>query len=272
MKLHKIYPITPVSKQMNSSLWYAPWRIVTFAMCLPVLLLALAACSDGQEGTVNDQATVNQRNETQRSVQEGTDEFAENAETMFREADQELEQIGQRIEDTGDDARTEVQDELDDLRQRRDRLRAGIDSLKTKNGEEAREMRMTLEGKVDDYKRDLRRVRLESIESKDEFVEAVRTEIQEIDEQINQLRQSVSQMDSTRATGFEGTVSEFKVQREELKTNLQDVMSSGSGEFADARAAMAEVISALRSKVDQAFDEVQDMDRRQKTAGLSGGE
>lgn len=240
-------------------------------MCLPVLVLALSACTDGQDETFDDQATDNQANETQSSSQEETTELTDNAETMFRDADQELEQIDQRIESTGDNAETGMQDELDDLRQRRDSLQAGMDSLTTKTGEKGREMRMALEEKVDDYKRDLRRVRLESINSKDEFVDAAQTEIQEIDEQINQLQQSVSQMDSTRMSGHEDTVSEFKVQREELKTNLQDVMSSGSGEFADARAAMAEVISALRSKVDQAFDDVQDMDRRQKTAGLSEG-
>lgn len=252
---------------MNSSLWYAPWRIVAFAACLPVLILALAACSDVQEGTPDDQTDG-----TQRSVQEETNEFAGDARPVLRDADQEREQIGQRMEDAGNDAGTKVQDELDGLRQRRDSLQAGIDSLATKTGEEAREMRGQLESKVSQHQRDLRRVRLGSIESKEEFVEVAQTEIQEIDRQIEQLQQTLSQMDSSRISRYEGTVSELKVQGEELETNLQDVMNSGSRELADARAAMAEGISALRSKVDQTLDDVKDMDPRPKTAGVRGGE
>lgn len=247
---------------MNDARAHPPWRAVAFAACLPVLILGVAACSDGNEDAFEDQT-----DRTKDSVQEETNEFAGQVETTLREINRELNQISQRVESVGDDAGMRIQDDLDNLHQRRSGLQTDVDTLLTKKGKEAWKMREELQGRMNGYERDLRAVRLRSIESKEEFAKAARTEIQEIDEQVEQMQQRLSQMDSTRISKYEGTLSEFRGEQEELEINLKDAMSSGSKEFVDARAAMAEVITALRSEVDQAFDDVKSMDRRPKTDG-----
>lgn len=290
-----------MNTQMKSSQAYSIWRAAAFAACLPLLALSFAACSDGREVARDEQTADNQTAEDQTaqarrsvdgkdavredsvqedSVQEEMTAFASGAETALGEADQDLEQIGQRIENVGEDGATEMQSalqgKLQALRQRRDSLQTDLDRLTAQEGEEAREMRDELDERMIEYKRDLRTVRLESIESKEEFVDAARTEMQEIGEQVEQMQQRLSQMDSTRISGMEDTMgdalSEFNVEREQLETNLQDVIGSRSDEFADARAAMAEVIAALRSKVDQASRKVEGMDPRSKATSMWGGE
>lgn len=253
---------------MIQSQFYKSRRAVAFAVCLPILILAFAACSDREDdGYDDDEAT-----QTQASMQEDMEAFESDVEASLNETGQELEEIGQRIENAGDELGAEIESDFDDLRQRREDLETDFDSLKAVEGEEGRDAREELRSRVQQYEHDLRVARLKAIESKEEFVGVAKQEVEEVDKHIRQLEQRVSQMDSTQAMDHEDELANIRDERQDLDKNFDDLMATSRDDLQDARAAMAEDVAALRSEVDELHNELGAAGRSPSTADIGGDE
>ena len=230
-------------------------------LLLSTFLLVFTACTDQEEAQVRETAE-----ETAQAAQADVEAFKQEFQSSLNNADQQLQQVSQRIDTSAEQANAELQEELTDIRQRRDQLEKQVGDLQASGVEEFRQARADLRSRMNHLEHDLRVARLESIESKEEFVQAVQAELEDINQEMNQLNQNLDGTGENVRAEYSQTMEALKKERKLLKENLSELEQAGSSEFKDMRVAIAEDVAALGSEINQASNELESATRSRTAA------
>lgn len=213
--------------------------------CTVAALLFLVACG-GQEAP-----------EERQEVQQDIENLGQQLEESLDDAGRRIDELGDRIGTAGGDGEEALQKTIEDLQQRRDELRQDLEELKGTGEGRTQDLRGNLQRQLYALKQDAEAAYLRTMETREEFERAAEDHLNRLDGTISQFERRLDNVGSDVRPQYREEVAELEVRYDSLTQEFEQVQTAGEQQFEAARAELANRLAALRVDVQQLTNELE---------------
>lgn len=232
--------------------------MTTFKKALPLTLAVALLGGCGDAGEDDSSAVAEEAAEAVEQVAEGAERESERFATEVRSALDELTgTIGDlegRYGEATDEAARRWEDARPEVEAARRRLEAALTEMRDTAGERSDEIQAEVTSAVGSLTEEVERARLITIEDRQEFLEASRMRLDEIENDLTSLRSASEDLTAAAREDASLAIEEFRARIQELERRTN--MDAGDVDFSEVREDIAEEIASLSADVQRMWFDV----------------
>lgn len=210
-------------------------RLGTLILIVPLLMLA--ACETEYEGQLEPEAV-----ETRNALDNEYDMMQTQFEDSYADMDGRLQQYEQRMQQGSAEMQDDMNRTLMDLRMRRDSLRRQYDLMATEGAAAYERGRDAFHDEWMGLERDIDSAYLGAIETREDFQQALNTEMTEIDRELEQ-------MEAQAGAQYQDAVRELRTERDDIAQQMQEIENASESAWMDMRTSLADEFAEFGADV-----------------------